>query len=243
MFESADNDSSNLTPICLHFDGTMLDMSELVKTQCNEFVDILNKFVNSVNSLHKTPSAVYAGTILSKAVILKTKLCHLQAVVEHEKLVKSVAIVCDRRNAIKPTENTLKAGSYHDDRSSVDNCRLDGGDLGLGCGHDDSETGNKCKQDDPKSELDCNRDGFVDNRCGQDDLKPETNCNQYDSKSLVGCKHDDSKPELKEGDLKTVLIKDRLTEILQNGCTTFNELLENNEKFIHLLRLKDWTKT
>ena len=65
----------------------------------------------------------------------------------------------------------------------------------------------------------------LDDKCGQDDCKP-----------LVGCDQNDTKSELKEGDLKTVLIKDRLNEIIQNGCTMFNKLLENNEKFHHLLR-------
>ena len=200
----------------------MLDLSELLKTQCYEFVDVLNKFVDSVNSLHKMPSDDYAGSILSEAVMLKTKLSHLQAVVEHEKLVNRVNAIAIIK---KPTENTMKAGSYYN-RSSVDNCDR-------GCRHDDSGTGgavgNKCKQDDSKSGLD--RDGFVDNKCGQDDRKPETDCIRHDTlkneceqddcKALVGCNQDDTKPELKEDNLKTVPIKDRLTKIddtLYNDC-------------------------
>ena len=154
--------------------------------------------------------------------MLKTKLSHLQAVVEHEKLVNRVNAIAIIK---KPTENTMKAGSYYN-RSSVDNCDR-------GCRHDDSGTGgavgNKCKQNDSKSGLD--RDGFVDNKCGQDDRKPETDCIRHDTlkneceqddcKALVGCNQDDTKPELKEDKLKTAPIKDRLTKVddtLYNDC-------------------------
>lgn len=235
----------------------MLDLSELLKTQYNEFVDLLlktqyNEFVD----------------------ILKTKFCHLRAIAEHERLVGSVATICDKKNAIANIKAGGKVGNKceQDDREPETKCERDDGKHETNCNRNDSfyndreqddckpllncdrnttvERGcNECEQDDRKSELDCGRDGFVDNECGQDDGKPETGCDEFDTleneceqddcKLLAGCDQDVTKFELKEGDSKTVPIKDRLTEILRNGCTTFSKLLENNEKFHQLLRSQD----
>ena len=218
----------------------MLDLSELLKTQYNEFVDLLlktqyNEFVD----------------------ILKTKFCHLRAIAEHERLVGSVATICDKKNAIANIKASNKC--EQDDREPETKCERDDGRHETNCNRNDSFCNgrehtvgggcNECEQDDRKSELDCGRDGFVDNECGQDDGKPETGCDEFDTleneceqddcKLLAGCDQDVTKFELKEGDSKTVPIKDRLTEILRNGCTTFSKLLENNEKFHQLLRSQD----
>ena len=82
----------------------MLDLSELMMTQYDEFVGLLQS---------------WAAFDLWKA-----KFCHLEAIVEHERLVKSVATVCAKKNSIAntlniPIENTLEA------KSSVADVRLE----------------------------------------------------------------------------------------------------------------------
>ena len=200
----------------------MLDLSELLKTQYEEFVDLLQTW--------------------PAFDLLKAKFCHLEAIVEHERIVKSVATVCDKRNAI--------ANSFTKKKDEC-NLGLNGGrdSMDSECGHGDSETGNGCEQDDsesePKSEpkhvgAKCGRDDAVDDRCEQDDRKPETNCNRYDNtldnvckqddiKPMVNCKQDDTVDnECKKDDCKPK------TELKQGDLTEM--FRKNNEELIRLLR-------
>ena len=139
--------------------------------------------------------------------LLKAKFCHLEAIVEHERMVRSVATICDKRNAIAniniSTENTLEAvGLVADVSADVCSKAVSNFNLRLECDQDDSvdrecvqddgktdrTVGNECEQDDRNSELDCDRVGFVNNGCGQNDWKPETNCTgTLDD----GCEQDD----------------------------------------------------
>ena len=224
---TADDDDSNLTPICLQFDGRMFDLSELLKTQFDEFVGILNTAFDQREFTESTN------------LILKTKFCHLQAIVEHERLVKSVATVCDKANAItnheiikKPTEDTLEAVGNFGDCSSVDSCEQDDNE----CWRDDSkadETNYDCKsddigceQDDCKPDLSCGRDDITfGNECEHDDHTPAAVSCDRDDTGNTNCKQDDSKPELNGGNLKTDLTEDSFAEILK----------VNNQKLLDLL--------
>ena len=209
----------------------MMDLSEMLRTQYDEFVDLLQTW----------PSFD----------LLKTKFCHLEAIVEHERLVKSVATVCDKMNAMR----------------AVSDCKQDDCNLGLKCDQDDSvdsgcvrddggtdgTVGNKSEQNDRKPEFEFDRD--VDNKCGQDDRNPETNCNRCDSldneckqddcKPLLDCNQDDGKPELNEGNLRTDSHREYFEknneELLRpktNYLTedSFAEILKvNNQKLLDLL--------
>ena len=168
----------------------MLDLSELLKTQYEEFVDLLQTW--------------------PAFDLLKAKFCHLEAIVERERIVKSVATVCDKRNAI--------ANSFTKKKDEC-NLGLKGGQGSMDneCGHGDSETGNGCEQDDsesePKSEpkhvgAKCGQDDAVDDRCEQDDRKPETNCNQYDNTYDNDCKQDDIRPVLNRATVDNEYKKD-----------------------------------
>ena len=174
----------------------MLDLSELLRTQNDEFVDLLQTW--------------------SAFGLLKTKFYHLEAIVEHEKLVKSVATVCDKKNAIA---NKLQAVGLFAEVSAdacckaVSDCKQYDCNLGLKCDqtelncNPDSTVSNECKQDDSKFEI---RDVTVDSKCEQDDRKPKTSCEieyeQDDCKSeftcsqnyTVGneCRQNDRKPEV-----------------------------------------------
>ena len=160
----------------------MLDLSKLLKTQYDEFVSLLTGL----------------DILCIPACLLKTKFAHLQAVVEHERLVKSVATICDKRNQnkiiIKPNENTLETVSFDCDRDdSVDGeCGQDESKTELNCNLDGT-VGNDYKQDDGESGPECFREGTVDNECKQDDHKPETNCKRNDTFDNE-CEQDDCKP-------------------------------------------------
>ena len=186
----------------------MLDLTELLRTQYDEFVNTL--WGQSV-------------LIPEFVAILKTKFGHLLAIVEHERLVKSVATVCEKRNTIankfiitktnrlkcftnkkagiqdeiiheimeKQTENTLES--------------IDSEADGTECGQDDRKPDTNCNpNDDCKPLLNYNRDATVENddfsqvenRCEQDVRKPKTNCKRYDNTLDTDCKQDDNRPVL-----------------------------------------------
>ena len=170
----------------------MLDLSGLLKTHCDEFVDIL-----------KTNSGLGLATVLPT---LKTKFGYLQAIVEHERLVKSVTTVCDKRNTIANRLNTRHSNSAQGGKQ--DEIIQD-----VTKKPTENKLDTRCKQDDRKPETDCDQcDDTLKNECEQDDCE---------TLPVYGCNQDDTKPELKEDDLKMVLIKDRLTEVddtLDNDC-------------------------
>ena len=178
----------------------MLDLSELLRTQYDEFVALLTGL----------------DILCIPACLLKTKFGHLQAIVEHEKLVKSVATICDKRNAIansftKKKDECLELNGGEDsmdskcgqgDSKTELNCRLDDGTVGSGCEQDDNKS--EPKHVGPK----CGRDGTVDDNCEQDDRKPETNCNQYDNTYDNDCKQDDIRPVLNRATVDNEYKKD-----------------------------------
>ena len=174
----------------------MLDLSKLLKTQYDEFVALLTGL----------------DIMCIPACILKTKFGHLQAIIEHERLLRSVATVCDKRNKKKQDEIIYEICKKPNEDTWETNCDQDD-TVGSKCGQ---AVGNKSEQDDSKSELECHRDSTVDNEFKWDGHKTKTNCNQYDiidneckqddCKSMEnchrdttvdsGCKMDDCKPKV-----------------------------------------------